>query len=109
MKIETIKNSKFGRIVRRVAGEEAGAVMMEYVIVAVMIAAVVVVGAWLFGAQILNMFGIGGDSMIGKNDRAEERAKAVRDNKANVDDAQDEAAKKYIESDKAHQNAGTDL
>ena len=102
-------NSRFGKLVRRIIGEDAGAVMMEYVIVAVMIAAVVAVGAWLFGAQILNMFGIGGDSMIGHNDRAEDRIQQVRDNKANVDQAQEEAAKNYIQSDKAHGAAGTDL
>jgi len=108
-KVERAKKTALGKIICRVMGEETGAVMMEYVIVAVMIGAIVVVGAWLFGAQILNMFGIGGDSMIGHNDRAEQRSEDVRDNKTNVDQAQEEAAKRYIKSDKAHSNAGTDL
>ena len=54
------KKSFLGRIVCRVAGEETGAVMMEYVIVATLIAAAVAVGAWFFGKDIMNMFGVAG-------------------------------------------------
>ena len=56
------KKSFLGRIVCRVAGEETGAVMMEYVIVATLIAAACAVGAYFFGGTILNMFS--GDSQV---------------------------------------------
>ena len=46
-------------------GSRRGAVMMEYVIVAVMIAASVAVGAWYFGKDIVNMFGVAGKSVTG--------------------------------------------
>lgn len=61
------KKSFLGRIVCRVAGEETGAVMMEYVIVATLIAAAVAVGAWFFGKDIMNMFGVAGRSATGDN------------------------------------------
>ena len=38
MNVRAIKNSRFGRFVTRVLGEETGAVAMEYVILAVLIA-----------------------------------------------------------------------
>ena len=47
-----MKNSKFGKFIRRIAGEETGAVMMEYVIVAVLIAAACVVAIAYFGKTI---------------------------------------------------------
>ena len=86
--IERAKKSFVGRIVCRLAGEEKGAVMMEYVIVAVMIAAAVAIGAWLFGAQILGMFGVAGDEMIGNHDEAVANQTTIRGNKP----AQDAAA-----------------
>lgn len=48
-----MKNTKFGKFIRRIAGEETGAVMMEYVIVAVLIAAACVVAIAYFGKTIV--------------------------------------------------------
>ncbi len=45
-------NSKFGKLLRRLVGEEAGAVMMEYVILAVLIAAAAVVAIAYFGRTV---------------------------------------------------------
>ena len=58
--VSRAKKTVLGRVLCRIAGEETGAVMMEYVIVAVLIAAAVATGAWFFGKDILNMFGVGG-------------------------------------------------
>ena len=63
--VERAKKSFVGKAVCRVMGEESGAVMMEYVIVAVMIAAAVMVGAWFFGKDIMNMFGVSGQAVTG--------------------------------------------
>ena len=49
-------NSMVGKTLRRFFGEEKGAVMMEYVIVAVLIAAACVVAVAMFGKTIVGMF-----------------------------------------------------
>lgn len=56
MRTHRIMNSRFGRICKRIAGEETGAVMMEYVIIAVLIAAACVVAVAMFGKTIVGMF-----------------------------------------------------
>ncbi len=70
--VERAKKSFLGKIVCRVMGEETGAVMMEYVIVAVLIAAAVAVGAWFFGKDIMNMFGVAGAATTGNDTRADQ-------------------------------------
>jgi len=49
-------NSRLARFAKRIMGEEKGAVMMEYVIVAVLIAAACVVAVAMFGKTIVGMF-----------------------------------------------------
>ena len=51
-------NSFAGRVLRRLAGEEKGAVMMEYIVIALLIAAVAVVAVGYFGNSITNVFGV---------------------------------------------------
>ena len=46
------KKSFAGKLLRRFLGEEKGAVMMEYVIIAVLIAAAVVVAVIMFGKNV---------------------------------------------------------
>ena len=50
------KNSWLSKVLVRLLGEEKGAVMMEYVIVAVLIAAACVVAVAMFGKTIVGMF-----------------------------------------------------
>jgi len=50
------KNSFLRKVFVRLLGEEKGAVMMEYVIVAVLIAAACVVAVAMFGKTIVGMF-----------------------------------------------------
>ena len=76
--VERAKKSFVGRIVCRLAGEEKGAVMMEYVIVAVMIAAAVAMGAYFFGKDILNMFGVAGAAATGDNTAAESQTTSAK-------------------------------
>ena len=56
--IERAKKSLLGRLVCRLAGDQKGAVMMEYVIVAVLIAAACVVAVAMFGKTIVGMFNV---------------------------------------------------
>ena len=70
--VERAKKSFVGKIVCRVMGEETGAVMMEYVIVAVLIAAACAVGVWFFGKDIMNMFGVAGAAVTANDTRAQQ-------------------------------------
>lgn len=97
--IRRAKETKLGRFLCRLAGEESGQAMMEYVIVAVMIAAVVAVGAWLFGAQIMGMFGVAGDSAIGNHDTAVANQNVLRTNKPTQDEAARTAAKAFQQAE----------
>lgn len=51
------KNSFVGRTLRRLLGEEKGAIMMEYVVLGLLIAAVAVVAVGYFGTALSQMFG----------------------------------------------------
>ncbi len=97
--IRRAKETKLGRILCRLAGEENGAVMMEYVIVAVMIAAAVAIAAWLFGAQIMGMFGVAGDAAIGTHDKAVANQNTLRTNKPDQDEAARTAAKTFQQAE----------
>lgn len=66
-RVKSMKNTRLGKLICRLMGEEQGAVMMEYVIVAVMIAAAVALGAYFFGATILDFFGIAQKSTVGNH------------------------------------------
>lgn len=90
--VSRAKKTVLGRVLCRIAGEETGAVMMEYVIVAVLIAAAVATGAWFFGKDILNMFGVGGRAATAQvnearnlQDSAQQGSKTGHQRSANVD------------------------
>lgn len=54
-----------GRIVCRLFGDERGQAMMEYVIIAVLIAAAAVAAVAYFGKDIVAMFNVAGHAAIG--------------------------------------------
>ena len=72
-------NNKLARVLRRLLGEETGATMMEYVILAVMIAAAVTAAAIYFGNSAKNQMQVAGDAMVGNTKNAETRSEASRD------------------------------
>ena len=96
MNINTIKNSKFGRIMKRVLGEETGAVMMEYVIIAVLIAAAVAVGAWYFGRSVNNEFRVASHAVVGHDQDANTMQESAQGKVAGQDEAARETQKKKI-------------
>ena len=55
-RLQRWKKTWLGKALCRIAGEEKGAVMMEYVIVAVLIAGACVVAVAMFGKTIVGMF-----------------------------------------------------
>ena len=65
-------NSFVGRVLRRLLGEENGAVMMEYIVVGLLIAAACVVAVSFFGHQITGMFSSLASSVAGDPSGASE-------------------------------------
>ncbi len=76
--INRMKNSAFGKILRRIAGEETGAVMMEYVIVAVLIAAAAVVAIAYFGKTIVGQTNAAAQAASGEGHKASATVEKVR-------------------------------
>ncbi len=76
--IKRAKKYWLGRVLCRLAGDEKGAVMMEYVIVAVLIAAACVVAVAMFGRTIVGMFGVAADGATGDSAGAKAAQDATR-------------------------------
>ena len=70
-RLERMKHSRMGRFIRRMLGETRGA-MMEYVIVAVLIAAACVVAVAMFGKTIVGMFDVAAKGATGDHSGAKE-------------------------------------
>lgn len=64
--IKRMMETKAGRVLKRLFGEETGAVLMEYVILAVMIAAACVVAVIYFGRTANKQIESGALNMSGK-------------------------------------------
>ena len=70
--IKRAKKYWLGRVLCRLAGDEKGAVMMEYVIVAVLIAAACVVAVAMFGRTIVGQFGVAANAGAGDTVKAQD-------------------------------------
>jgi len=57
LKLRRAKRTKLGRCLCRLLGDERGAVAMEYVVIALLVAAAVVGIVIVFGSRIASMFG----------------------------------------------------
>jgi len=57
LKLRRAKRTRLGRCLCRLLGEERGAVAMEYVVIALLVAAAVVGIVIVFGSRIASMFG----------------------------------------------------
>lgn len=67
-----------GRVVCRLLGDERGQAMMEYVIIAVLIAAAAVAAVAYFGKDIVAMFNVAGSAATGNATEAGEGRKAAK-------------------------------
>lgn len=79
------------RVLRRLLGDEVGGVMMEYVILAVLIAAAVVVAVAMFGKTLVGMFDVAAKGATGR----EQTAKATLTQTRTDQDADAAKAKQY--------------
>ena len=86
------KKSLCGRTLRRLLGEEKGAVAMEYIVIALLVAAAVVGLVMVFGGNIRNMFDktnqtmnqttVSGVKEVGEANRAEQEKLAAQNDTA---------------------------
>ena len=95
-KIARAKRTRLGRILCRLAGDEAGAVMMEYVVLALLVCAAVVGIVMVFGDSITGMFKattetLQGDGGSGK--AAETRNQQITYSTQNLDTRTEEGHK----------------
>ena len=97
---QKMMNSRFGKFLRRLVGEETGAVMMEYVIVAVLIAAACVIGVAMFGKNIVGMFGVAAKGAGGEGHGAASLQTEVRSNTSGGFKEAGEAADKFSDTQK---------
>ena len=93
-----LNNTKFARVLRRLFGEETGATMMEYVILAVMIAAAVTAAAIYFGNAGKNQIDVAGAAMTGKPFEAGDKAQASMAQQEKDAGTAHERAQKFSES-----------
>ncbi len=93
IKFSKAKNTVCGRVLRRMLGEERGAVAMEYIVIALLIAAAVVALVMVFGGNLRNMFDktnqtvnqttVQGVDAVGQKNRAEQE-QLLKQNEAAV-------------------------
>lgn len=104
MKNTNMMNTKAGRMLRRLVGEETGAVMMEYVILAVLIAAAAVVAIAYFGRTIVGEANVatsamatGGNEAADKQNEIKEKSNTYKQEAVDVNkkfsDAKEDAVK----------------
>ena len=88
LKRKFAKNTKLGRFLCRLLGDERGAVAMEYVVIALLVAAAVVGLVMVFGKNIAQMFGattksLGGEA--GVEAAVEQRQDQIKNTVKDVD------------------------
>jgi len=88
------KNGKTKKMLCRLMGDRSGGVMMEYVILAVLIAAAVVVAVAMFGKTIVGMFDVAGKGATTRHTEA----KSTLDTTRSTQDSDAQAAEQYHDS-----------
>ncbi len=86
--------AKTRKMLCRLMGNKNGGVMMEYVILAVLIAAAVVVAVAMFGKTIVGMFDVAGKGATTRHTEA----KSTLDSTRSTQDSDADAAKQYHDS-----------
>ena len=86
--------SRSKKLLCRLAGDRAGGVMMEYVILAVLIAAAVVVAVAMFGKTLVGMFDVAGKGATTRHSEA----KSTLDTTRETQNTDAEKAKQYHDS-----------
>ena len=110
------KKSLCGRALRRVLGEESGAVAMEYIVIALLVAAAVVGLVMVFGGNLRNMLDKTNQTMTSKkvsdvekvgSDYRKEQEKMKEQNETAVSAGNQLGGDFSGDRQKAERNAGT--
>lgn len=96
--MKKIMNTKFGWALRRVVGEETGAVMMEYVILAVLIAAAAVVAIAYFGKTVTSEANVASSAMTGKGNKASDMQQQIQEKQSAYQSEAVETNKKFSDA-----------
>lgn len=107
--IQRIRNSKFGRLLCRIVGEDTGAIMMEYVLVAMLIAAATVAAATYFGRSAQGMFGALSRAIWSDDEAALERIEKGREEADKNADEGEKRGAAYSTTPSAAGNAGAGM
>lgn len=99
MNISKIRKSRFGRLICRVFGEESGQAMMEYVIIAVLIAAACAVGVWYFGRSVNNEMRVASHGVTGDDTQAQAMQQNAQSKVKGQDNTARKAQKGYIKTE----------
>jgi Flp pilus assembly pilin Flp len=94
-RVARAKRSVLGRGFCRLLGDKTGAVMMEYVILSVLVAAAVVVAVIYFGRTIMTQFGTAANATAGETKKAEKSAKDATKEAKDAEKKGDKANKSY--------------
>lgn len=86
------------KVFRRLAGEETGAVMMEYVILAVLIAAAAVIAIAYFGKTVVSEANVASTAMTGKGSAAASQQQQVQEKQSTWQDEAVSANKKFSDA-----------
>lgn len=79
LRVKRAKNSALGRMFCRLLGDQTGAVMMEYIVLAVLLVAATVGIVVVFGRNMRAQWYTAMLAMMGKTDSAETNQKGVQD------------------------------
>ncbi len=83
LKLQRAKRTKLGRFLCAILGDQCGAVAMEYVVIALLVAAAVVGIVMVFGSRIANMFTQSTKALATEETKMADLAKEVSDSRAN--------------------------
>ena len=89
--MKKLNRDRIRKMLCGLVGDRKGGVMMEYVILAVLIAAAVVVAVAMFGKTIVGMFDVAGKGATTRHSEAKSTLDATR----STQDADSDAAKQY--------------
>ena len=96
--IKRIKSNKFGRILSRIVGEDTGAVMMEYVLVAMLVAAATVAALAYFGRDTQGMFGVLGKAIYGRSEEAADKTEIGAEDSGRNNEQGQQKAMRFTDS-----------
>ena len=93
--IARAKRSALGRTLCRLAGDRAGGVMMEYVVLGVLVVSAVVVTVIFFGHTIREQFTSMAHATAGQTDNAEKASERAKTDAASAESAGKTSANKF--------------